>query len=149
MEVFQAGATSFGKESGMPRKTGRIRNHHKGIVKNLKAIVKRADALPSRPGAAARKALKGDIEFLRGFLHEVPEEPQTRLGLLERIERCSKPHPRSYRMATEFEGGYNAEVPAAAPDRPENVITSYSIHYTKLYDRKGRVTRSPSSTGPL
>lgn len=52
----------------MPRKTSRIRNHHKGIVKNLKAIVKRADALPSRPGAAVRKALKGDIEFLRNDL---------------------------------------------------------------------------------
>jgi len=33
----------------MPRKTSRIRNHHKGIVKSLKAIVRRADNLPSRP----------------------------------------------------------------------------------------------------
>ncbi len=49
----------------MPRKTERIRNHHKGIVKNLKAIVRRADTLSSRPGAVVRQALKGDIEFLR------------------------------------------------------------------------------------
>jgi hemerythrin-like domain-containing protein len=48
----------------MPRKTERIRNHHKGIVKNLRMIVKRADKIPARPGEAMKKALKGDIDFL-------------------------------------------------------------------------------------
>lgn len=49
----------------MPRNTERIRNHHKGVAKNLKAIVRRADTLTSRPGAATRNALKKDIEFFR------------------------------------------------------------------------------------
>ena len=48
----------------MPRKTERIRNHHKGIVKNLRMIVKRADKITARPGEATKKALKGDIDFL-------------------------------------------------------------------------------------
>ena len=48
----------------MPRKTERIRNHHKGIVKSLKTIVRRADDLPGRPSASIRKALQDDIEFL-------------------------------------------------------------------------------------
>ena len=52
----------------MPRKTERIRNHHRGIVRNLKAIVRRAEALPNRPGAAVRQALHGDIEFLKNDL---------------------------------------------------------------------------------
>ncbi|MGB7972416.1 MAG: hemerythrin domain-containing protein, partial [Candidatus Deferrimicrobiaceae bacterium] len=48
----------------MPRKTSRIRNHHKGIVKSLRMIVKRADKISARPGEATKKTLKGDIDFL-------------------------------------------------------------------------------------
>lgn len=48
----------------MPRKTERIRNHHRGIVKNMRTIVRRADDLSGRPSASLRKALQADIEFL-------------------------------------------------------------------------------------
>jgi len=48
----------------MARKTERIRNHHKGIVKNIRSLVKRAEVLTARPAAPAREALKGDIAFL-------------------------------------------------------------------------------------
>jgi len=76
----------------MPRKTSRIRNHHKGIVKNLKAIIKRADALPSRPGAAARKALKGDIEFLRNDL--TPHAEGEEKGLYPAADRLIRKYGR-------------------------------------------------------
>ena len=77
----------------MPRKTERIRNHHKGIVKNLKAIVRRADALTSRPGAAIRNALKGDIEFLRNDLtpHAEGEEKGLYPAADKLIRKYGKP----------------------------------------------------------
>lgn len=52
----------------MPRKTERIRKHHRAVMKSLKSIVRRADALTSRPGADTRNALKRDIDFFRNEL---------------------------------------------------------------------------------
>src|SRR4030067_262793 len=77
----------------MPRKTERIRNHHKGIVKNLKAIVPRAAPPPSRPGAAVRNALKGDIEFLRNDLtpHAEGEEKGLYPAADELIRKYGRP----------------------------------------------------------
>jgi hemerythrin-like domain-containing protein len=76
----------------MPRKTERIRNHHKGIVKSLKAIVRRADTLTSRPGAAVRKALTGDIEFLRNDL--TPHAEGEERGLYPEADKLIRKYGR-------------------------------------------------------
>src|SRR4030067_460238 len=77
----------------MPRKTERIRNHHKGIVKNLKAIVPRADTLTSSAAAAVRNALTGDIEFLRNDLtpHAEGEEKGLYPAADELIRKYGRP----------------------------------------------------------
>ena len=76
----------------MPRKTSRIRNHHKEIVKSLKAIVRRADTLPSRPGGAVRQALKRDIEFLRNDL--IPHAEGEETGLYPAADKLIRKYGR-------------------------------------------------------
>src|SRR3972149_4999834 len=76
----------------MPRKTERIRNHHKGIVKTPRAIVRRADPLTSRPGVAVRKALKGDIEFLRNDL--TPHAEGEERGLYPEADKLIRKYGR-------------------------------------------------------
>jgi hemerythrin-like domain-containing protein len=76
----------------MPRKTSRIRNHHKGIMKSLKAIVRRADTLTGRPGKAVRQALKNDIEFLRNDL--VPHAEGEETGLYPAADKLIRKHGR-------------------------------------------------------
>jgi hemerythrin-like domain-containing protein len=76
----------------MPRKTSRIRNHHKGIMKSLKAIVRRADTLTGRPGKAVRQALKNDIDFLRNDL--VPHAEGEETGLYPAADKLIRKHGR-------------------------------------------------------
>lgn len=76
----------------MPRKTERIRNHHKGIVKNLKAIVRRAEGLSPRPSGAVRRALKGDIEFLRNDL--TPHAEGEERGLYPEADKLIRKYGR-------------------------------------------------------
>lgn len=76
----------------MPRKTERIRNHHKGIVKNLKEIVRRAETLTDRPGSAVRQALKGDIGFLRNDL--TPHAEGEEKGLYPAADRLIRKYGR-------------------------------------------------------
>ncbi len=76
----------------MPRKTRRIRNHHREIVKKLKGIVRRADALTGSPGAAVRESLKGDIEFLRNDL--TPHAEGEEKGLYPVADRLIRKYGR-------------------------------------------------------
>jgi hemerythrin-like domain-containing protein len=76
----------------MPRKTERIRNHHKEIVKNLKAIVRRADTLRTSPGKAVRQALKKDIGFLRNDL--IPHAEGEERGLYPVADRLIRKYGR-------------------------------------------------------
>src|SRR4030067_10364 len=76
----------------MPRKTERIRNHHKGIVKNLRMIVKRADKIPARPGEVTKKARKGDIDFL---LKDLPPHAEgEEKGLYPMADKLIRKHGR-------------------------------------------------------
>lgn len=76
----------------MARKTERIRNHHKGIVKSIRSIVKRAGTLPARPSGAARDALKGDVEFLLNDL--TPHAEGEERGLYPVADRLIREHGR-------------------------------------------------------
>lgn len=76
----------------MPRKTERIRNHHRQIVKSLRAIVRRADTLGGRPGKGVRQALENDIEFLRNDL--VPHAEGEERGLYPAADRLIRKYGR-------------------------------------------------------
>ncbi len=76
----------------MPKKTERIRNHHRGIVRNLRKIVRRAEALPQRPSAALRQALQGDIEFLQKDL--TPHAEGEEIGLYPAADKLIRKHGR-------------------------------------------------------
>lgn len=74
----------------MPRKTERIRSHHKGIVKNIRSIVRRAGTLSARPSGAARDALKGDVDFLLNDL--TPHAEGEERGLYPVADRLIREH---------------------------------------------------------
>lgn len=109
----------------MPRKTERIRNHHKGIVKNLKAIVRRADEIPVRPSGSLRKALRHDIEFLLNDL--TPHAEGEERGLYPVADRLIRKHGR----------------PTATMSREhvhlKKEIATYCRHARKVASAKGPV----------
>lgn len=76
----------------MARKTERIRNHHKGIVKHIRSIVRRAETLAPRPSGAARDALKGDVDFLLNDL--TPHAEGEERGLYPVADRLIREHGR-------------------------------------------------------
>ena len=57
------------------------------------------------------------------------------LALVVSLSACGK-------QPTEEMGATRASIDAAVSEGAENVITSYSIHYTKLYELEGKRHRS-------